>query len=106
MRLLFWLIVMLLATVLALFAASNREAVTLALWPFNVALELPLYLAILCAICVGLVIGAFFAWSAGRHGRREARRRSRRIVILERELAGAHAHTPSAEAPPALVRRG
>ena len=105
MRLLFWIAVILLAGVLALFAASNREAVTLALWPFDFGIELPLYLAVLAATCLGFVIGAFAVWTAGLRGRREARRRGRRIVVLERELAGTRSQTPRAQTASALTRR-
>jgi uncharacterized integral membrane protein len=108
MKLLFWIFVALVATALALFAASNREAVSLGLWPLPFVLLLPLYLAILAALLIGFVAGALCAWIAGRHGRREGRRRGRRIAALERELAATQAQLPGAgDNPPArLVARG
>ncbi len=39
MKLLFWIVVALVAAVLALFAASNRESVTLGLWPLPFVVE-------------------------------------------------------------------
>jgi len=90
-KLIFWIFVALLATALALFAGSNREAVSLALWPLPFVLELPLYLAMLAALAIGFAAGAGSAWVAGRDRRREARRRRRRIAALERELAATHA---------------
>jgi lipopolysaccharide assembly protein A len=97
MKLVFWIVVVPVATVLALFAVSNREAVTLGLWPLPFELDLPLYLAILFALLIGFISGVMAAWIAGRHRRRENRRRGRRIAALETELA-------AREAQPAVAR--
>jgi putative membrane protein len=96
MKLLFWIFVALVATVLALFAVSNRAAVSLGLWPLPFVLELPLYLAILAALLVGFLVGALAAWIGGRQRRREGRQRGRRIAALERELAATQAQLPDA----------
>ena len=101
MKFLFWIFVALLAAALALFAASNRESVALALWPFGLGLQLPLYLAVLGATFVGFVLGAFAAWVGGGRWRREARRRGRRIAALERELAATQAQLPPS--PPSII---
>lgn len=108
MKLLFWIVVALVAAALALFAASNRESAALALWPLPFAVELPLYLAILAAVLTGFVAGALTAWIAGRRGRRELRRRGRRIAALERELAATQARLADggAKAPAPLASRG
>ena len=83
-----------------LFAASNREAVAVGLWPFSVALDLPLYLAILLTFFVGLLCGALAAWVGGRHWRREARQRRRRVTALEHELEATQAQLAGTAAPP------
>jgi putative membrane protein len=108
MKLVFWILVALVAAVLALFAISNRAGVSLGLWPLPVVLELPLYLAILAALLIGFISGVLAAWIAGRRRRRENRRRGRRIAALERELAATQAQLPGAgDNPPArLVARG
>ena len=108
MKLLYWIVVALVATVLALFAASNRESVTLALWPLPFVLELPLYLATLAGLLIGFIAGALAAWIAGRSRRREARRRGSRIAALERERAAREAQLASTgeTAPARLARRG
>jgi putative membrane protein len=108
MKLLFWIFVALVAVAVALFAVSNRAAVSLGLWPLPFVLDLPLYLVILAAWLIGLVVGALSVWIAGRHGRREGRRRGRRIAALERELAATQAQLPGASetAPGRLVARG
>jgi lipopolysaccharide assembly protein A len=107
MKLLFWCVVVVVAAVLASFAASNREAVSLALWPLPFAADLPLYLAMLGMLAVGLLLGAFAVWVGAAGRRREARRRNRRIAALERELAAAKAPPPGAGQPPAAaIARG
>ena len=92
MKILFWIFVLLVALVLALFAVSNRESVALGLWPVPFLVEIPLYVAMLAALAVGFVIGEFAAWIAGRRRRREARRRRRHIASLEGELRATQAH--------------
>jgi uncharacterized integral membrane protein len=108
MKLLFWIVVALVAVVLALFAASNRLSVALGLWPLPIMIELPLYLAILGALLIGFMGGALAAWIAGRRRRRENRRRGRRIGVLERELAAREGQLPGAgdNAPARLAARG
>ena len=86
MKILFWIFVLIVALVLALFAVSNRETVSLGFWPVPFLVEIPLYAAVLAALAVGFLIGEFAAWIAGRRWRREARRRARRITALESEL--------------------
>ena len=91
MRLLFWIVVASIAAVLASFAASNREGVSLALWPLPFVLESPLYLTVVAAVLVGFVAGAIVTWLAGRRSRRELRSLRRRIATLEHELVAAQA---------------
>ena len=111
MRVLYWIVLALAALALALFAASNRTPVALGFWPFGLALELPLYLAILLTFFVGLLCGALAAWVGGRHWRREARQRRRRITALESELEATQAQLAGPELParpafrPELARR-
>ncbi len=108
MKLLFWIVVSLVAAVLALFVMSNRETVAVALWPLPFAVDLPLYLAVLAALLIGIMSGVVAAWIAGRHRRREIRRRGRRIAALERVLAAKEAQPPVAReiAPTQLAARG
>jgi uncharacterized integral membrane protein len=108
MKLLYWILVAFVATVLALFAASNREIVTLALWPLPFVVELPLYLASLAGVLTGFLAGLLAAWIGGRSRRREARRRGNRIAALERELAAVQARQAEAaeNAPARLAMRG
>jgi putative membrane protein len=80
-------IILLCAVLLILFAVSNRETVSLALWPLPFVVEAPLYLLFFLSLLVGGFLGASATWFAGRRDRRELRRRRRRIEALERELS-------------------
>ena len=108
MKTLFWIFVLLVALVLALFTVSNPEPVSLALWPAPFLVEVPLYVAVLAALALGFLIGEFAAWIAARRWRREARQRGRRIASLEGELRATQAQLPGAgeSIPPRLAARG
>ena len=103
MRPVHWLVTAPLALLLIDFAVSNLERVPVGLWPFSDIVLAPLYLVVLVALLVGFLFGEFVAWINGRHGRREARRRARRIEALERELAATQAKLPAAERPMARL---
>lgn len=94
MRFLFWLAVLVVAALLALFAISNRTPAIFAFWPLPFVAELPLYLAVLAALLTGFAGGAVTAWLAGRSRRREARRYRRSVAVLEHELAATQAQLP------------
>jgi uncharacterized integral membrane protein len=87
MRLLFWPAVVILAVLCSLFAISNRQAVSLGLWPLPFLVETRLYLIVFLALLTGFGIGAIVAWAAGHRRRRELRQCRRRAEALERELA-------------------
>ncbi len=91
MRVLYWAAVIVAAMLAMSFAVSNREPVSLGLWPLPFGLELPLYLLALGALFAGFVIGIVGGWLAGRQRRVELRRSRRRIAALERELAATQA---------------
>jgi lipopolysaccharide assembly protein A len=101
MRALYWPLAALAAVVLTLFSVSNRQSVTLELWPVPFALDAPLYLIVLVSLAVGFATGELAAWIGGRRRRRQARQYRRRIAALERELAATQAQfdRPSEPAP-------
>ena len=96
MKLLFWATVLVVAALAALFAVSNRETVSLALWPFPFLVELPLYLAVLASLLLGFVLGQLAGWMGAGRLRRELRRAGRRIAALERELGATQAQLDTA----------
>lgn len=96
MRAVYWTVTLAVAAVLSLFAASNREAVSLGLWPLPFLVGVPLYLVIFGAAIVGFLTGAFAAWIAGGRRRRELRHCRRRSEALAQELAATQSQLPSA----------
>jgi lipopolysaccharide assembly protein A len=108
MKFVFWIFVLIVALVLALFAVSNREPVTVGLWPAPFLVEIPLYVAMLAALAVGFVLGEVAAWISGRRRRREARQRRRQLASVEGELRATQAQLlgPAERAPTRMAARG
>lgn len=98
MKLVHWLVTAPLVLVLIVFAVSNREAVTVTLWPFPLLIETRLYLVVLLTLLLGFLVGLGAGWVASWQVRRAARQRARRIEALERDLAAAEARLRSASA--------
>jgi uncharacterized integral membrane protein len=100
MKIIWWIVLALVALVLILFAVSNRESVTLSFWLLpGAAIEMPLYLLVLGTLVIGFVLGQLVTWIAGWRWRREARRSRDRIAVLESELAAERAR-PVVPRPP------
>lgn len=103
MKLLSWIVLAIVAVVLILFAISNREAVSVGLWPLPALVELPLYLVLLGTLIVGFIVGELAAWVRAWRWRREARRGRERIVTLEREIEAERARRAVSPAPIAVI---
>ncbi len=88
MKFFWWIVLALAALLLILFAVSNRETVSIGLWPLlpAAALAMPRYLLVLGTLLIGFVVGQLVTWIAGRRWRREARRLRDRVAALELEL--------------------
>jgi uncharacterized integral membrane protein len=87
MKILWWVVLALVALVLIFFAIANRQTVSLGFWLLpGAAIELPLYLLVLGTLVIGFFAGQFLTWIGGWRWRREARRSRERIAMLEREL--------------------
>jgi uncharacterized integral membrane protein len=71
----------------ALIAVSNSAPVELRLWPFSDYVIMPLYLAIVMLLLLGVLIGLTMGWVAGRAHRKLARERRREADRLGREVA-------------------
>lgn len=102
-RLLGWIIGLPLALLAAVFAVANRHLVRLELWPFPVAVDLPVYLAVLGVLVIGLLAGASMVWGSSLAARRRAGIQRRRADSLERQLATARAEAAKAATPPATT---
>ncbi len=77
------------AVVAVVFALANRDVVTVNLWPLPFDKPMPLYIAILGAVALGLILGAAASWPARERMRRRARAGERRAAALERAAAAA-----------------
>src|SRR6478672_11736723 len=81
-----------LALGIAMFAVSNRAPVLLGFDPFGaqppmLAYPMPLFLALLATLMVGVIIGGVAAWSAQRRWRRRARRLAAELKSAQAEIA-------------------
>lgn len=99
MRLLYWAVFLVIATVLILFAVSNRETVSVGFWPLPFLADLPLYLLCFLSLLIGALIGVAAAWIASHRNRRELSARRRRIEALERELMATQSRLEDHSAP-------
>jgi uncharacterized integral membrane protein len=79
------------------FALTNRETVTLGLWPLPFTLDPPVWAMGLGALALGILLGGFVGWLAGHRGRARRRRAERRTAELGEALAAAEARAVAAE---------
>jgi uncharacterized integral membrane protein len=78
---------------LVVFCLSNAESVVLAIWPTDLTVAVPLSLAILAALGLGLALGALSLWFSALHYRREAKRARDRVRQLEARIAASAAES-------------
>jgi uncharacterized integral membrane protein len=105
MKFLSWAVLALVAVVLILFAVSNRETVSIELWPLPALVAMPLYVIVLGTLFIGFVVGALRGWVGSWRWRREARRSRDRIAMLERELAAERARPIASPVPVGAIAR-
>lgn len=96
----------LLLLILAVFAVSNKDSVTVSIEPLPYLIELPLYLLVFAALLVGLLIGAtcgwWVAWSSARR-RAEAERQRRAREALQSAKPAAPSDTGGQLPPPSPI---
>lgn len=71
---------------LALFAGSNRDPVTLTLWPTDFSVTLPLSLAVLGAAGLAFACGGLAVWISGVRQRRQLRQAETAVRLLEDQV--------------------
>ena len=76
-----------LLALLVVFALSNTQLVKLGLWPFDYALELPLSLAVVIALGIGVLAGGLVVWFGEWSRRRHAREAEHRVRLLEAQIS-------------------
>ena len=86
------IILLALAIGIAVFAVSNRAVILLAFDPIGAqppmfAAPVPLYLALLGALILGVIVGGIATWSAQRKWRRRARRAASELKGAQTEIA-------------------
>lgn len=86
MRLIGWLLALPVSLLAAVFAVANRHDLRLQLWPLPWSLDLPVYLAVLVPLVLGMVLGGLAVWLGGHRTRAAARYHRRRAESLERQL--------------------
>lgn len=86
MKIFYRLVFIPVAAVFVVFAVANRHALTLNLWPLPLEIDLPVYIAVLGALAVGMVIGGSAQWISDGKWRRRARADKRKASALERQL--------------------
>lgn len=73
--------------IMVLFALSNPQPTQFGLWPTDYSVELPLSLAVLGAMGVAFICGAFILWANVLGARARARRAERKVRLLEAQVA-------------------
>ena len=90
-RIVLWPIIVL----AVVFAVVNRAPVALNLWPLPFTITLPVFIALLVTLALGIVIGGVTVWTRGARWRRQARAQTRRIAELEAALERAAPTMPA-----------
>jgi lipopolysaccharide assembly protein A len=86
-RILYRAVFLIVALLVILFAVSNRQTVSVGLWPLPFLADVALYLLCFLTLLIGFLLGVWAGWTSGRHGRRELRNCRRRVAALEQELS-------------------
>ena len=89
------------------FAVGNREPTIISLWPFGIAVALPIYLLALLPLGFGLLCGAVMQWVVALRHRVAAQRMGKDIARLKgenAELRAQLAQVPAAAATPAIEK--
>lgn len=86
MKIFYRLVFIPVAAVFVVFAVANRHTLTLKLWPLPLEIDLPVYIAVLGALAVGMAIGGSVQWISDGKWRRRARSDKRKANALERQL--------------------
>jgi uncharacterized integral membrane protein len=100
MRLLAWAVAVPVTLAVVLFTLSNRQTVTLALFPFPSTIDAPVYLVGFAGALVGFLAGGLITWLSGHRWRRRAREAARDKHIAEVETAGLKRQLAAAKRPP------
>lgn len=93
-----WLVLAPLMALVVLFALSNRQPVSLGIWPLDLTWQVSLSVAVLAVAALAFVLGALMVWFTSLGHRRRARRADAEIRKLEKELVGFRARDKAQDA--------
>jgi uncharacterized integral membrane protein len=93
---------LILILILAVFALSNRQDVTLGFWPTDYTTQVPLAVAVLVGMAIAFVLGAGVVWVDHIKLGRRQRRAEASVRRLQAQLAQAEARQTT----PTYARRG
>lgn len=99
MKILSWLLTLPVLLACVFFAVSNRQDVTVDLWPFDYVLSTPLYVATLGAFFAGLLCGALWFWLINLRHRWDKHRLTKEVDKLKTKLDEEKAKTPAVTTP-------
>jgi uncharacterized integral membrane protein len=86
MKFLSWLFTVILIFIALSFALSNRQSVTVNLWPLGLALQAPLFLLTLGTLFLGLLLGAMVGWAVHLPQRMQSKRLQNDIANLREKI--------------------
>lgn len=93
-----WLLLLPLLAFVVLFALSNRQPVTLGLWPTDLTWQVSLAVAVLLVSAIAFLFGALMVWLSDLPHRRRARRAAEEIRRMQAELERFRERDRAAEA--------
>ena len=96
-----WLVIIVVTVIISMaFAASNDSEVTLYLWPFDTGLSLPVWLAVLGALGIGIVTGGLIVWLSTIAIRTRNWHTQTKLKKMEKRMSEAEARLAYAENQP------
>jgi uncharacterized integral membrane protein len=93
MRVIAWLIGVPLGLLLILFAVSNRDPVSIGIWPFTDGITAPAFVVALVPFALGLLLGAAFAGLGTMRAHWRHRGATRKVRRMEEEMADLRAQS-------------
>jgi len=79
------------------FALNNKSIVALNLWPFDMIVEMPLYLAVTFVLTAGVFLGGVVSWAGAGRLRGAVREHAYAREVARRELAAEREKTEALE---------
>jgi uncharacterized integral membrane protein len=101
-----WIVTVPITVLIVLFAVSNRQGVTIDLFPFAVTLQAPLFVVVLVSLVLGVVCGAAIEAVRGHKTRKALKDANRKAEALSEHVAALKAKTPPVPSLPAASPMG